>query len=268
MKYILAGIDGTGSREWMPEAGGSAVRRFVTDFDPQGGAKRFFHGPDNQTTGSDSEAILQAVLSFIYAAYLDATTLQLPWAGPPDVPPGERGRIVRQILQTMNDRQVRIILAGHSRGGLVAILAAARLQAPVDFLALFDAVDRIWGPDGSVIRNVRLTYHALRDPDIGSRPTFGNTGRTSAGRYVERHFRTSHGGIGGAAESNPSGAFSDYSCAADYEVRQFVASRGRGAVAVEGPVGTRAGLCATESRNAETWMRDAARKHGLAFRGR
>jgi hypothetical protein len=138
----------------------------------------------------------------------------------------------------------------------------------VDFLGLFDAVDRVWGPDGAVIRNVRLTYHALRDPEIGSRPTFGNAGRASASRYIERHFRTSHGGIGGAYEPHPAGPFSDYSCSADYERRQMQSGGGWGTVTVEGPLGTRSSLCATESRSAESWMRDAARKHGLQFRGR
>lgn len=268
MKYILAGIDGTGSRTWMETSGGSAVRRFVTDFDPQGGAKRFFHGPDNQATGSDSEVILAHVLAFIYEAYHAATGLQLPWGGPTDLPAGQRGRAIRETLQTHADRVVKVVLVGHSRGGLIAILAARRLQAPVAFLGLFDAVDRVWGLDGSTIQNVGVTYHALRHPGIESRPTFGNTGRASTGRYVERYFRTSHGGIGGAVETSPSGAFADHSCSIHFELLELMRTGGPNLAVLTSPAGARASLCAAEARTAEEWMRDNARRHGLPFRGR
>ncbi|MEZ4648415.1 MAG: hypothetical protein R3E97_06405 [Candidatus Eisenbacteria bacterium] len=266
MKYILAGIDGTGSRVWIQTSGGSSVRRFVADFDPQEGAKQYFPGPDNQATGSDSTAILQDVMNFIYASYYVATNIRLPWEGPPDLPLGERMRAQRQIFQTIHDRVAKIVLVGHSRGGLIAILAAAGLQPPVDFLGLYDAVDRVYGPDGSEIRNVRVTYHALRDPSIGSRPSFGNTGRRSTGRYIEEHFETSHGGIGGAYEPRPSGPFADYSCSVDYERSQSPTP----GWLPSSPVtpGTRAALCATESRSAEAWMRDAARREGLRLNGR
>ena len=266
MKCILAGIDGTGSREWIQQSGGSAVRRFVSDFDPQGGAKRYFPGPDNQATGSDSSSILSDVMNFIYASYYTATNVRLPWEGPPDLLFAERTRAARQIFQTIHDRVAKIVLVGHSRGGLIAIVAAAGLQPPVDYLGLYDAVDRVYGPDGSEIRNVRTTYHALRDSSIGSRPSFGNTGRRSTGRYVERHFRTSHGGIGGAYEPHPSGPFADYSCSADFERRQSP-TPGWLPSSPDRP-GTRAALCATESRTAESWMRDVARSEGLRFSGR
>lgn len=264
MKYILAGIDGTGSRTWMPQAGGSAVRRFVDDFDPQRGAKRYFPGPDSEATGYDTPAIVRAVRDFIYGAYLAATDVQLPWAGPADLPPAERARVIRQTIHTIDSRVLKIILVGHSRGGLVAIETARILLAPIAFLGLFDAVDRTAGIDGGRIRNVQITYHALRHPAIGSRPSFGNTGLSSNGRYLERRFWTSHGGVGGAYEPNPSGPTADYSCSADYELEHAHDTRGRRAT----NLGSRAALCARESRSAESWMRDSARKFGLQFRGR
>lgn len=265
MKYILAGVDGTGSQTWLPESGGSAVLRFVGDFDAQGGDKAYFHGPSHEATGSDSGAILQSVLGFIHGAYQRATNIRLPWDGPPDLPIAQRERNRRQILDAMSDQVVKIVLVGHSRGGLIAILAAARLQPPVEFLGLFDAVDRVFGPDAGTIRNVRTTYHALRHPAMDSRSYFGNTGRRSEGRYVERMFRTSHGGVGGAVEVRPTGMFSDGSCAEHYEIAQMIANAGRGTLALEGPVGTRAALCTAESRHAERWLRDGAVRAGLRF---
>jgi len=67
-KYIVVGVDGTGSRSWMKEDGSnSSTWQFVHD--TQYGAmqidRRWFNGPSDTVTGGDSEQILQQALDFV-----------------------------------------------------------------------------------------------------------------------------------------------------------------------------------------------------------
>jgi pimeloyl-ACP methyl ester carboxylesterase len=97
-----------------------------------------------------------------------------------------------------------IFLAGHSRGGAIVIAAARRLQAhsiSVDAMFLFDAVDRSIAISHTDVipANVRVAYHALRAPAVGSRTYFGNCGTKSSfsGQMESEHFYSTHAGIGG-----------------------------------------------------------------------
>lgn len=123
-----------------------------------------------------------------------------------------------------DSKELEIVLAGHSRGGLEAIMVANQLNAArrkrraptrlanstpatiadirIRCLALFDAVDRYVGADtGSIPQNVPYCYHAVRNPAVRSRGEFGTTARTvadsSATNYVERQFWVTHAGCGG-----------------------------------------------------------------------
>jgi pimeloyl-ACP methyl ester carboxylesterase len=114
--------------------------------------------------------------------------------------------IVKEVLEFINNclrkaPQARISLVGHSRGGLIAVLAAEEFKRSIHFLGLYDAVDRHMGRGAKWIPgNVLTVYHARRDPSVQSRVYFGNTAthwdpaKTS---YLWKYFRATHGGIGG-----------------------------------------------------------------------
>ncbi|MEO1417154.1 MAG: hypothetical protein AAFW00_17855 [Bacteroidota bacterium] len=235
-KYILAAIDGTDSREWgasLPNRHNSHTYSFYRDLRVSpGGSKAYWDGPDG-ASGSRTEAIADNATDFVR-------------------------REMRHLFPrtTPNETQLRIVLVGHSRGGLIAINVARRLPFPVYFLALYDAVDRHIGLDGSYIINVQHTFHALRDPDVGSRSYFSNTGRASAGNYKEKAFFTSHGGIGGAPDFEPDDSFfssADTSCD-----NQTLTG---GVYAMQG-----ANLeqeCLRGSQAAHRWMVQKARNKGL-----
>lgn len=123
------------------------------------------------------------------------------------------------------DTDVRLMLAGYSRGGSAAIMACEMLERDhiaVDSLFLFDAVARHEFPGGSVIpANVRFSRHARRSHAeefveryegtlagiglIGGfenpiRPLFGNVGLTWRGdgdHSSAKAFLGSHGALGG-----------------------------------------------------------------------
>jgi len=132
------------------------------------------------------------------------------------------------IYASRNEPGVKFMLAGYSRGGSAAIMAAESLEKdgiPIDSMFLFDAVARHHYTGGEVIpANVEFSCHAVRDlnalmmilkyegsfadhkllPNASNpmRPTFGNTGITWRGNGKEedhllKSFRGSHGALGG-----------------------------------------------------------------------
>jgi acetyl esterase/lipase len=124
------------------------------------------------------------------------------------------GTEVRAIAATVVEdvrlygrRDRRIVLAGYSRGGAVAILVAQLLKSAgwahdrtIACMALFDAVDRDVYTDTAVIPgNVQYAYHAMRDRHAGSRLYFGNCGTRiePPGRLQTRTFFATHAGMGG-----------------------------------------------------------------------
>lgn len=277
MKYILAAIDGTSSSSWIVDSGGSSTYRFFDRFETNWGRKEYFPGPNDGMTGGDCEDIVLNVIHFILHSYYE-------------------------ILQSEQSRapQIKVFLVGHSRGGYIAIRAAAAISSlraamtavnliylsavthsmaerqsnvgrvrqlirsveqslegiGVSFMGLYDAVDRTGGVSTEVITNVQNVFHARRNPAIGSRGYFDNTGlRVSGdGRYTENFFMTSHGGIGGAHEPHASGSWvwlPDITCRENYET---LVNRGRYHLRTEDPVGTRESLCASQSVAAEQWI--------------
>jgi hypothetical protein len=99
----------------------------------------------------------------------------------------------------------KLFLTGYSRGaasviGIAYLLQQYQPEIKIEFMALFDAVDRspIVTAD-SITNNVKMCYHAIRDPNAGSRTYFGNCGLTidSPGIMVKRIFFATHAGMGG-----------------------------------------------------------------------
>lgn len=128
------------------------------------------------------------------------------------------------------DPNTKLMLAGYSRGGSAAIMAAELLErngnVSVDSLFLFDAVARHLYSGGEIIpANVQFSCHARRDLQLRlvlkyegtfsdvevkgisltnssnpMRPTFGNTGLTWKGNGEHQKavaFAGSHGALGG-----------------------------------------------------------------------
>lgn len=77
-----------------------------------------------------------------------------------------------------SQRQEKLFLAGHSRGGAAAIFVAQALKknnVEVEAMFLFDAVDRTvnFRSAETIPANVRYCYHALRDPSLATYYTEG-----------------------------------------------------------------------------------------------
>jgi len=286
--YIVVGIDGTGSKDWLRETGdNSHVYKFIRDF--RGDTtlhidKQYFHGPSEKISGSDSEEILQDALNFI----MSALERQLPGATKLGFRPlsmvdvdqckqsayefGLQPRIRSAIRsyrpgQQISEQVLKIVLVGHSRGGLITTVLARMLSpiAKVYFLGLFDAVDRQPCLDGAVITNVKYVYHALRHENMKSRTIFGNTGRQygTDTTYAENSFYTSHGGAGGDPVTK--GKASDDSCLAVTEAHTY--SRYTGLVSTRFIKNSRTAefgkdisqLCEYESKQADLFIRAGAR---------
>ncbi len=303
--YIVVGIDGTGSSEWRkPDGSNSYVFQFVRDFQygSLGLDRRFFDGPKSKVWGTDAVPILQQALDFVthrlqqlfpeatrshraldmfdvnscmqqqeiqrhseyYSTY--SQNIRIPV------------RVDAHMLanQPLNTNQVRIVIVGHSRGGLIGTVLA-RMLSPlvrVYFLGLYDSVDRQPCLDGNIVENVKYVFHARRHPEVGSRSFFSNTSTQYKSEYhEEKFFYTSHGGIGGSYVTNSSevGLFGDGSCVVQPDKRP-VPTRG-GVVMVDNinPLTKKTGkpidiLCSDGSTDANRFIRDGARKFGLPLR--
>jgi hypothetical protein len=181
---ILAAIDGTESWEYP----NSHVRNFHDNFVSPN--KNWWHGPN--LSGYGTTTIRNEALDWIKRK-MDSVGSSVP-----------------------------ICLVGHSRGGMIAIDIADKLQnhgTKAYFLGLYDAVDWHFGIGWDVyVRNSMNTFHALRHPDMESRNFFGNTGILQiGGKFTPAYFRTSHGGVGGSPFPNEVSKSSDLSCLVSFE---------------------------------------------------
>lgn len=107
------------------------------------------------------------------------------------------------------DKKAKVCLSGYSRGGAAVIRAAKNLDPlPVDYLVLFDAVDRSFVDAQSIPGNVKEVIHAKRDPKAGSREGFSNCGLSYDSKDTKKdvkEFYATHGGLGGTPwASDPS----------------------------------------------------------------
>ena len=305
--YIVVGIDGTSSASWRkPDGSNSHVYRFVHDFQygAMGVDKLFLDGPSEVVQGRDSEPILQKALDFItrrlqalfpqirsnrahslemfdvnsctqdqyYQQYYgDEYSLMPPQQGTVRMPVQvNAGMLAHQLLST---GQVKVVIIGHSRGGLIATVLA-RMLSPlvrVYFLGLYDSVDREPCLDGTTIENVRIVFHARRNPDVGSRWSFGNTStQHRVDHYEESFFYTSHGGIGGdfVADAKKVSMFGDSSCTSRPDTRMVNTPEGPVSVDNRHPLTKKLGkpieqICAEGRDNADAFIRNGAKRYGL-----
>jgi|SRR5579859_886708 len=311
--FIVVGIDGTSSSSWRkPDGSNSHVYRFVHDFQygAMGIDKLYLDGPSDVVSGRDSEPILQKALDFI-SLRLKALFPALPSApghpvhtmemfdvnscvqtqyyqqqyygneyGGISVQTGSSVRMPMQVNagmlahQPLGTDQVRVVLVGHSRGGLVATVLARMLSPVVRvyFLGLYDAVGREPCLDGSTIENAKIVFHARRSPDVGSRGMFGNTAtQHRVDHYEESYFYTSHGGIGGDFVADPKAVsmFGDSSCTARPDSR--IVNTGRGGPMIidnRHPLTKRFNkpieqICAEGRDASDAFIRNGARRFGL-----
>ena len=308
--YIVVGIDGTSSASWRkPDGSNSHVYRFVQDFQygAMGVDRLYLDGPSEVVQGRDSEPILQKSLDFITTRLRTLFPRQLAGTVQPahalemfdvnscvqsqyyrqyygdeySLLPAQQGtlRVPVQVNsamlahQSLSTDQVRVVIVGHSRGGLVATLLA-RMLSPivrVYFLGLYDSVDREPCLDGTLIENVRIVFHARRNPDVGSRWSFGNTStQHRVDHYEESYFYTSHGGIGGdfVADASKVSTFGDSSCTARPDTRMVNTSEGPVEVDNRHPLTKKFGkpieqICAEGRDNADVFIRNGAKRYGL-----
>ena len=302
-KYIVVGVDGTGSRSWMKEDGSnSSTWHFVQD--TQYGAmqidRRWFNGPSDTVTGGDSEQILQQALDFVcnrlynlfpairtgkirplelfdvnsclqnQAIQQQSEMANYGTYGPLRLPV----QVNRQMLnnQPLTTDDVRIVLVGHSRGGLI-VTDLARMLSPlirVYFMALYDSVDREPCLDGMKVENVKYVAHARRNPDVHSRTFFGNTSLNYIGvdHVDEQFFYTSHGGIGGSYVTSRQklDAFGDTSCLPT--ALQNIGKAGVREVVNNPTLTRRLGkpmdqICADGSKEANHFIRERAKAVGI-----
>lgn len=305
--YIVVGIDGTGSRQWRkPDGSNSSVYKFIDSFQiaSRTSVKRFFDGPSGVKLGLDSEPILHEALNFIYNHLRD----NFPLVQQRNVKPltmfdvnkchqvaeqqiaaqqAEYGflfstpsvhipmRVTTQMLshQLLSTDQVRIVIVGHSRGGLIATVLARMLSpiVKVFFLGLYDAVDRQPCYDGSIVENVKFVFHARRHADVGSRSYFGNTATVyHSDFHEEQYFYTSHGGVGGSFSP---GEFDrnwvpDNSCYPQPPTPTIATRAGAITVPNINPLTRRFGksidqICADGGQRADAFIREGARRAGL-----
>jgi hypothetical protein len=238
--YILIAIDGTGSKEWFNiKKKNSWTWRFYEDFKTDAANKKFRHGPDS--AGMNVTDILDDVQVWLNRRMADIKVAYLATQPPYKPPPlkkiegkspnllgiSELGResllnliakdaYEQNLFNKFIREQIEFCLVGHSRGAAMVADFAAKLPKRACFMGLYDSVDRSTQITGGKIRNVGLTYHAMRDPSTHSRDTFGNTNLTSDGSYVAKRFKTSHGGIGGDYNPSNSDLTGDYSGSKKY----------------------------------------------------
>src|ERR1700754_3737822 len=68
-KYIVVGVDGTGSASWMKKDGSNShTFKFIRDvkYGSIGSDRLYLSGPSDKITGSDAEPITQKAIDFIY----------------------------------------------------------------------------------------------------------------------------------------------------------------------------------------------------------
>jgi len=278
MKRIVVGIGGTNSRAYKRDW----VKEFVdkVTFNRGDQIERFFiHGPDNKVSGLDSTPIRAKAYAFITSHSRIVDTIRRTGAR-------------NSVLSEKHLFEDEIWFISHSRGSHIAIDISKSLQK-VKFLGMFDAVDRTvaLGNTRNVPASVENVYHAIRDPQLASRYSFGNTGLGGVPEGNTRLFLTSHGGVGGdwgLGQTEPGGFGSDVACLdPHYHVSRIVGSDYRRISNLhnESSYDPRLvdvvqtypqdqseaarrlrDLCELESIAANEWMMENARRHGANIR--
>jgi hypothetical protein len=315
-EYIVVGIDGTSSREWMKADGSNShTYQFIKDFHggtTKGIDKQWFHGTSDVVFDSESTEIAQRALDFIIGSLkrkfpklsinntqplqmFDVNTckqseyyneIRNEYGGDYynnsysytnsniKIPVKIDSKMLRS--QPLSTDDVKIVLIGHSRGGLATTILAKMLSPVVKvyFMGLYDSVDRNSCFNGATIENVKYVYHAMRHPDMHSRGTFSNTSTAySEGvEYAAKYFYTSHGGMGGDYVSDPKEATitGDKSCIPQPKERVIYSPRGGVSRVIDNthPLTKRFGkpineICEDGRMGADGFIRGGAIERGL-----
>lgn len=306
-KFIVVGIDGTGSTEWMKADGSNShTYRFIHEFryGTYGVDRMWFHGPSDTMSGKETEPILENALRFItnriyqlfpdvqskhrafdmfdvntckqseyYSNQMSGSEYSYSYSTSSDL--RYPRTVTPQLLQSqpLSIEDVKVVLIGHSRGGLAATVLAKMLSplVKVYFLGLYDSVDRQPCLDGMVVENVHIAYHARRHPEMNSRWYFGNTSvqYKSDLPVQEAFFHTTHGGIGGDFVDDPNqiSLGSDATCV-PYGKQKIATRAGVREIDRTHPVAKREGrpinrICEEGKRSADRFIRDGAKLYGL-----
>lgn len=207
---IFAGVDGTGTHVnaiYSLEFANSIVQRLYRSWRGVGPAQ-YQRGPTN--LGFSTSDLARTAAKFV------ETQWNQEWARNPRYTGAPR---------------ISVFLAGYSRGGAAIIETCHHLKdlgIEVQCLVLCDAVERTLGYNWTTIpSNVRLCFHAVRDPYTFSRRWMGNCGRQIENRqitdYRERMFHCTHGGVGGTPWFKPgaSGSIEEDFAFADGETLRY-----------------------------------------------
>jgi hypothetical protein len=213
-EYIIVGIDGTSSREWMKKDGSNShTYKFIDDFKgatTNGINKKWFHGTSEVVFDGESEKIVQEALNFI----IKSLKIKFPKVAINNMRPLEMFDVnsckqseyyrnntphssgdfytvgttfsnlkipvkvdAAKKHQTLTTNDVKIVLIGHSRGCLATTVLAKMLSPIVQvyFMGLYDSVDRNACLDSTTIENVKYVYHAMRSDEMHSRGSFGHS---------------------------------------------------------------------------------------------
>lgn len=244
--YILLAVDGTYSAtNYNVGTNRSFVRRFFDRF--SGGYKAFFEGPAS-AAGFDVDNIIRGADREIRRAIRHG-------ASEPDlkiclVGHSRGGHIVTDIAMRLNRLRLSDIVPSVTRPSQqpatrTRLIAHDPLSAPllhaqmaqslssaneseptlrVHFMGLYDSVDMTWnGADTMTIPpNIDWYAHAMRDPALGSRSSWGNTSNDilCSVRHRTRFFAGTHGALGGAP---PEHCSDEWAVIADQCTRQLSA---------------------------------------------
>src|SRR4029077_8525032 len=163
-------------------------------------------------TGPDARGEYQKLMGDSFCSQIGRTANATYLRGP-TLAGWETSAIADRAVDAVKAARGEVMLAGYSRGGCAAIIAARRLKdrgIGVHSLFLFDAVDMQTSEmhlSQIISDNVRMVAHVrtarnlpfwIRNP-VKSRFYFYNTGRylAGAGSYDTKSFVGSHGAVGG-----------------------------------------------------------------------
>lgn len=195
--YILLCIDGSGSKEWRKKDGSNSyIQQFNDKFEGSNVFKNFLDGPSFH--GLECGGIASEAINFINISLSKIKYLYGRFNS--SEPTTHDNSFLAKTMSIYDDRKIRIVIVGHSRGGAIATYVASQLRFPVYFLGLYDAVNSSSTiPNTDVIKNVQYAYHAKRNLKRSRLDIMFNQTALSnvSGLYVDAEFSTSHGGIGG-----------------------------------------------------------------------
>lgn len=245
--YILLAVDGTYSAtHYNVGTNRSFVRRFFDRF--SGGYKAFFEGPAS-AAGFDVDNIIRGADREIRRAIRHAASesdIKICLVGH-----SRGGHIVTDIAMRLHRMRRSDVLPranppSPQRSAGTRLLAHDPLSAPllhaqsaprpsrpddsgptlrVHFMGLYDSVDMTWnGADTMTIPpNIDWYAHAIRDPSLGSRRSWGNTSNDvlCSNQHRTRFFAGTHGALGGAP---PESCSDDWAVVADQCTRELSAA--------------------------------------------